>query len=158
MFIKRFWSKCLENLILYSKWRCKNRCIQLIFRSGFGTRRLNNFKIFFFIIANRSENSNSDHLSMNFRMTNFSSSVNLHRDDSYSEALRKWLRIRLRKMFLFTPNNLAVMLIDVFSLNTFAIVNRKRSLFESDLTTFFALGEEVEEIPAQYRIPLNAEP
>ena len=38
------------------------------------------------------------------------------------------------------------MLIDVFSLNTFAIVNRKRSFFESDLTVFFALGEKVDEI------------
>ena len=38
------------------------------------------------------------------------------------------------------------MLIDVFSLNIFAIVNRKRSFFESDLTTFFALGEEVNEV------------
>ena len=38
------------------------------------------------------------------------------------------------------------MLIDVFLLNTFAIVNRKRSFFKSGLTTFFALGEEVDEI------------
>ena len=38
------------------------------------------------------------------------------------------------------------MLIDVFSLNTFVIVNQKRSLFESDLTIFFALGEKVDEI------------